>query len=228
MIINIISLVCVIVLLFTTISGSCILLYSKKYYSLYLLLLLLFNYYYSITTTSYLQNNPTNNMNDNCSFCLKCNKTRPFKTHHCSICKKCILNMDHHCPWILNWYLQLTSVGLNNHRYFILFLLYTFLLCLVFVCELRPSSFKSLWFYSLFSCLYLIALICGFLVFLLLCWNLYLVGLNETALEYSEKWRFDLKISHYKTFFNTSHSPWWYILLPIKVPPEDQGSFLPV
>lgn len=29
--------------------------------------------------------------------CKKCDYPKPPRTHHCSVCKKCILKMDHHC-----------------------------------------------------------------------------------------------------------------------------------
>lgn len=55
--------------------------------------------------------------------CIKCGALKYPRTHHCSICNKCILNMDHHCPWIGQ------CVGLNNRKYFILFLVWSFLSC---------------------------------------------------------------------------------------------------
>lgn len=55
------------------------------------------------------------------AWCRKCEKPKPKRAHHCSICKKCILGMDHHCPWV--W----TCVGQNNQKYFFLFLLYAWM-----------------------------------------------------------------------------------------------------
>ena len=33
---------------------------------------------------------------DRLNFCKKCESFKPIKTHHCSICKKCIIRKDHH------------------------------------------------------------------------------------------------------------------------------------
>lgn len=56
------------------------------------------------------------------TFCHKCNLRRPFRTHHCSRCDSCVLRMDHHCNWIAN------CVGIYNHKYYLLFLVYISLL----------------------------------------------------------------------------------------------------
>ncbi|KAF2838286.1 zf-DHHC-domain-containing protein [Patellaria atrata CBS 101060] len=58
-------------------------------------------------------------------YCKKCQCNKPDRAHHCSTCGKCVLKMDHHCPWLA------TCVGLRNHKAFLLFLIYTSLFCIV-------------------------------------------------------------------------------------------------
>ncbi|ODQ77417.1 hypothetical protein BABINDRAFT_15649 [Babjeviella inositovora NRRL Y-12698] len=52
-------------------------------------------------------------------YCTKCSVWKPDRTHHCSACRRCILRMDHHCPWFA------VCIGHNNYRYFVQFLGYT-------------------------------------------------------------------------------------------------------
>ena len=52
-------------------------------------------------------------------FCKKCNNPRPLRSHHCRICGKCTLKMDHHCHWIAN------CVGYFNQKNFYQFLFYS-------------------------------------------------------------------------------------------------------
>lgn len=56
-------------------------------------------------------------------FCKKCQARKPDRAHHCSTCNRCVLKMDHHCPWLA------TCVGLRNYKPFILFLVYTTVFC---------------------------------------------------------------------------------------------------
>ena len=58
-------------------------------------------------------------------YCEKCQIIKPDRTHHCSVCGYCVLKMDHHCPWVNN------CVCFNNYKFFILFLGYAFLYCVV-------------------------------------------------------------------------------------------------
>uniref|UniRef100_A0A8C7DDE0 Palmitoyltransferase n=1 Tax=Oncorhynchus kisutch TaxID=8019 RepID=A0A8C7DDE0_ONCKI len=44
----------------------------------------------------------TRTMSGAIRFCDRCQLVKPDRCHHCSVCDKCILKMDHHCPWSAN------------------------------------------------------------------------------------------------------------------------------
>ncbi|KAL4187441.1 hypothetical protein AMTRI_Chr09g39030 [Amborella trichopoda] len=54
-------------------------------------------------------------------YCGRCQNNKPPRCHHCSVCQRCVLKMDHHCVWVVN------CVGAGNYKFFLLFLMYTFL-----------------------------------------------------------------------------------------------------
>ncbi|KZT33540.1 zf-DHHC-domain-containing protein [Sistotremastrum suecicum HHB10207 ss-3] len=49
-------------------------------------------------------------------FCYREEFVKPYRTHHCRVCAKCVLQYDHHCPWIGG------CVGARNRRFFLIFL----------------------------------------------------------------------------------------------------------
>lgn len=58
-------------------------------------------------------------------YCRVCRAYKPDRAHHCSVCKRCILRMDHHCVFINN------CVSFYNHKFFIAFVTYAFLGCVI-------------------------------------------------------------------------------------------------
>ena len=66
--------------------------------------------------------------------CEKCKKQCSIQAHHCSVCKVCIIRMQHHCPWVNN------CIGLYNMKSYILFLLYTLLISCYSLCILFTRS----------------------------------------------------------------------------------------
>ncbi|CAI5502259.1 unnamed protein product [Closterium sp. Naga37s-1] len=71
-------------------------------------------------------------------YCQKCGAYKPARCHHCRICKRCVLRMDHHCVWINN------CVGHANYKAFFLFVLYD-VIALTHTVALLIAFFISSW-----------------------------------------------------------------------------------
>ncbi|XP_022910851.1 palmitoyltransferase ZDHHC6-like [Onthophagus taurus] len=78
-------------------------------------------------------------------FCNVCNGYKAPRSHHCRKCKRCVLKMDHHCPWIN------TCVGWGNHAHFALFLAFAVLGCfhasIILSCTLYRAFYRSWYIY---------------------------------------------------------------------------------
>ncbi|XP_068643159.1 probable protein S-acyltransferase 16 isoform X1 [Aristolochia californica] len=122
-------------------------------------------------------------------YCQKCSHYKPPRAHHCRVCKRCILRMDHHCVWLNN------CVGHANYKIFFVFVMYAVTACIYAMVllvgsaahdvhsdnEQNGGSFKT----SL--------IICGVLLVpltlalsILLGWHVYLTLHNKTTIEYHE------------------------------------------
>lgn len=123
-------------------------------------------------------------------YCHKCSKFKPDRTHHSSNSGRCVLKMDHYCPWVAN------DVGFFNYKFFFLTLLYGSV-TLLFVCStMVPSvrnalddsniTFEQVFFTFLGTALsfFVLAIVAPFFAF-----HSWLISINCTTIEFCEKRR---------------------------------------
>lgn len=121
-------------------------------------------------------------------FCRECKVWKPDRCHHCSKCNRCILKMDHHCPWFA------TCVGFKNQKLFVQFLVY------VTIYSQYVLLTTSAQFYSWFRerkyqtelldlhllTTWILGLIASIATFAFTAYTIWLVTKNETTIEQYE------------------------------------------
>ncbi|KAL9419097.1 hypothetical protein AB3S75_034471 [Citrus x aurantiifolia] len=119
--------------------------------------------------------------------CDKCSAYKPPRAHHCKVCRRCVLRMDHHCLWINN------CVGHWNYKAFFLLVFYATSGSIYSMVMIITSAFHKNWdldgrvplktFYVFCGTVMLaLSLILG----TLLGWHIYLIIHNMTTIEYHE------------------------------------------
>ncbi|KAI0392856.1 palmitoyltransferase PFA3 [Xylariaceae sp. FL0594] len=140
--------------------------------------------------------NPTSftvKSNGDFRFCKKCQARKPDRAHHCSTCRRCVLKMDHHCPWLA------TCIGLQNHKAFLLFLIYTTLFCLysfavsgtwVYEELLTQTQYTNTVMPANFIVLAVVSGVIGLVVGAFTGWHIMLAARGQTTIECLEKTRY--------------------------------------
>ncbi|CAA7399600.1 unnamed protein product [Spirodela intermedia] len=164
------------------------------------------------------------------SYCSRCQNNKPPRCHHCSVCQRCVLKMDHHCVWVVN------CVGARNYKFFLLFLVYTFLETCVDTIVLLPRFirfFQDAKIHSIspgnLAVVFLafvlnLAFALSLLCFLIMHTSLLLS--NTTTIEVYEKrqlprWKYDLgKKKNFEQVFGTHRALWF---LPLYSPEDLQS-----
>lgn len=168
--------------------------------------------------------------------CSKCDAWKPERAHHCSTLGRCVLKMDHYCPWVNN------CVGHDNYRYFYLFLLHAVLGISTFLIEARGEimalvaggrTYRRGMDLTEWQTVYLAITIgsCTLIaIFGLFSLHTYLILSNQTTIEFSARGGIkDAMLSHgrlYRTPYNLGRTrnvqqvfgrsarlgrPWWLL-----------------
>jgi len=163
------------------------------------LLLLYWSWYKVLFTPSSVEANPPpQGMNTRhlrrCGKCVTIRPSRPhlglkpYRAHHCRVCDRCVLKMDHHCIFLAQ------CIGHFNYKYFCLFVVYAILACSFYVSVsvpasslLGPACYLDNW-YDLQAILTAVSVLATFvlLVMLVIFWSTHIkLILNcQTTIEY--------------------------------------------
>jgi palmitoyltransferase len=166
--------------------------------------------------------------------CPKCDCIKPDRAHHCSVCRRCIRKMDHHCPWINN------CVGEANQKFFVLFTLYICViswhaLCIsvytLIVCSM--ASFQDCWYSPTTMIILLVLLIMegvlfGLFTAIMCCTQMSAICNDETNIEHIKKEaRYEKRSCLYnvREVFGEKFSYRWFS--PFHPPPQNKNNTAP-
>jgi len=118
-------------------------------------------------------------------YCFQCRCIKPDRAHHCSLCGKCVLRYDHHCPWTNS------CISYANYKFFILFLGWALVFC-TYIAGTSLEYFILFWqsingatpngrFHLLF--LFFASVMFAISVSSLFFYHLYLTAKNRTTVE---------------------------------------------
>lgn len=121
--------------------------------------------------------------------CQWCYKAKPDRCHHCSQCNRCVLKMDHHCPWVAN------CIGFYNYKFFMNMLFHCSCTCLLIVLTSNgiiartlshPESFDYKVSYFVMTG-YILAAVLAFIITAFMTFHFYLISCAFTTIEFCEK-----------------------------------------
>eukprot|EP00397_Hematodinium_sp_SG-2012_P010596 GEMP01010712.1.p1 GENE.GEMP01010712.1~~GEMP01010712.1.p1 ORF type:complete len:485 (+),score=93.21 GEMP01010712.1:212-1666(+) len=94
-----------------------------------------------------ISDNPELDMYYTPRWCTSCECWKPPRTHHCGICDRCTLRMDHHCPFMGN------CLGLHNVGHFLLMYVYALigLAVIVGLCAAAMIPYVITWVFDMYA-----------------------------------------------------------------------------
>jgi len=161
---------------------------------------------------------------------------KPDRAHYCRVMQRCVLKMDHFCPWLNN------CIGFYNHKFFVLFVAYMALITVFMVFVMTPVfvnivsnmeqitlDLKDQEFHVSLTYLMLCLLSVGLSAFFV--FHAYLVLFNYTTIEFLEKRgcqpppdhvnRYHLgPVGNVCSVFGSNPLTWW---LPVRWTVEGDG-----
>ncbi|KAM3141182.1 hypothetical protein pb186bvf_006787 [Paramecium bursaria] len=159
-------------------------------------------------------------------FCYDCKTVKPERCHHCSICKRCILQMDHHCPWIN------TCIGFNNRKQFILLVFYATIHTLItgiYNLQYAMNLTKSIQNF-IYQIIYVFDVIIFLLLVIFLKYHIELLCKNMTTIEDIIRQQSETSVNIYDLSIRENvnqifGTELWLYLLPIKTNIGDGHEF---